>query len=205
MKRGPRDLLERLLDLVFPKRCVQCGAAGAWLCQRCLERLRPVEDGCPCCGRPAARPADRCPECRDRDLGLRQRPGRVRVRGAREESGHGLQVQVSSFARARDGGAGRAALPRGSASAGPLAGWRRRRPAGDVRPGRPWPAAGTRLQPGRAAGEGACRARRAAVRAGLGANPARRAPVHVARRAAAPRTSRAPSPCGPRRCRLCVS
>lgn len=70
MKRGPRDLLELLLDLVFPKRCVQCGVAGAWLCPRCLEGLRPVEGGCRRCGRPAARPADSCPECRGRDLGF---------------------------------------------------------------------------------------------------------------------------------------
>lgn len=86
-------VLDGLLDLLFPKRCVQCRAAGAWLCEPCAGGLRPLpEERCQRCGapgrwgpadalppgpaprasRPAGarplRPAGVCPECREREL-----------------------------------------------------------------------------------------------------------------------------------------
>jgi ComF family protein len=76
--------LDGLLDLVFPRRCVVCGAAGSWLCEACAPDLRPLpEDRCGRCGAPLQRvgrparvarpgsPAHRPPACREcagRDL-----------------------------------------------------------------------------------------------------------------------------------------
>lgn len=46
--RGPRGpgLLRRLAlraaELLFPSRCVGCGAAGDWLCPDCLARIQPL-------------------------------------------------------------------------------------------------------------------------------------------------------------------
>jgi ComF family protein len=59
---------ERILDLIFPKRCVQCGLPGEWLCAECATQLRSVEVGCRRCGRPSSRPTESCPECRGREL-----------------------------------------------------------------------------------------------------------------------------------------
>ncbi|NNJ09494.1 ComF family protein [Chloroflexales bacterium ZM16-3] len=42
-----RDLFERLLDLLFPDRCVACGRAGALLCERCRSGLRPYPPEAP--------------------------------------------------------------------------------------------------------------------------------------------------------------
>jgi predicted amidophosphoribosyltransferase len=36
-----RQALDGLLDLLYPPRCVACGAWGAWLCARCLTQLPP--------------------------------------------------------------------------------------------------------------------------------------------------------------------
>ena len=64
-RRPPVDAsgaLDGLLDLVFPKRCVQCGAAGAWLCEPCAGDLHRLPDErCPRCGAPGRyrRPAPR--------------------------------------------------------------------------------------------------------------------------------------------------
>lgn len=58
-----------LIDLFLPRRCVECGAAGTWLCGRCAQGLRPL-DGPHCyrCGRPCRAPARGCQECRGREL-----------------------------------------------------------------------------------------------------------------------------------------
>jgi len=56
-----------LLDLVFPRRCVVCGADGAVLCGGCeagLERL--TGSRCERCGAPTAWPVERCRECAGR-------------------------------------------------------------------------------------------------------------------------------------------
>jgi len=87
--------LDGLLDLFFPKRCVQCGAAGGWLCEPCTGGLHHLPDErCARCGAPgrytppgaagrAARadappeglwrrpPGRLCPECGARDLAFR--------------------------------------------------------------------------------------------------------------------------------------
>ena len=44
--------LQKLMDLLFPPRCLVCGAAGEPLCQSCRKGLRAVEErACPFCGR----------------------------------------------------------------------------------------------------------------------------------------------------------
>ncbi len=77
--------LDGMLDLLFPKRCVVCRVAGAWLCESCAAGLRPLpQRRCRRCGAPvrSARPQrsrrtdatdpvrlhPSCPECRDREL-----------------------------------------------------------------------------------------------------------------------------------------
>ena len=56
-------LWERALDLVFPPRCVACGAFGAFLCARCLAAMPRAEPPrCPVCWMPGgiSGPCDRC-------------------------------------------------------------------------------------------------------------------------------------------------
>jgi ComF family protein len=62
---------QRLLDLLFPPRCVSCGAGGAVLCAACVAELRsPAPPLCAHCGRSLASfsadhrsTANRCPLC----------------------------------------------------------------------------------------------------------------------------------------------
>jgi competence protein ComFC len=45
-----------ILDLIFPKRCVNCGKLGKYFCDRCRSTIRPIlsnEPICPMCERPA--------------------------------------------------------------------------------------------------------------------------------------------------------
>jgi len=43
-----------LLDLVFPKRCVLCGAFGKYICNNCFSKIEFVEKPvCPVCQRQA--------------------------------------------------------------------------------------------------------------------------------------------------------
>jgi ComF family protein len=73
---GAGDLFDELLDLIFPRRCVQCRAVGAWLCEPCADQLKALPPGgCARCGAPgrglaggAGRGSRRCPECDGRDL-----------------------------------------------------------------------------------------------------------------------------------------
>jgi len=86
------SIVDGLVDLFLPRRCVACGVAGAWLCDDCADALRPLPARrCPRCGAPGSwsapcRPPQafaggpgprrlavrtggrRCPECGGRDL-----------------------------------------------------------------------------------------------------------------------------------------
>ena len=58
-----------MLDLLFPRRCVVCGAAGPLACERCLGRLTRIRPPlCDRCGAPTAWPVGRCSECSGRRL-----------------------------------------------------------------------------------------------------------------------------------------
>jgi competence protein ComFC len=47
------SVVDGVIDLLFPKRCVQCGAAGGWLFEPCAGGLRPLPaQCCPRCGAP---------------------------------------------------------------------------------------------------------------------------------------------------------
>ena len=57
-----------ILDLIFPKRCVGCGALGGYFCRKCRMRIRPIapnESICPVCERAAIGGATH-PRCRTR-------------------------------------------------------------------------------------------------------------------------------------------
>ena len=69
MSASARDLFESFVDLFLPRRCVQCGRAGRWLCAECRAQLRRLDGpGCRRCGCPDVSPAQPCPECTGRDL-----------------------------------------------------------------------------------------------------------------------------------------
>lgn len=57
------------LELLFPSRCVCCGAAADSLCPDCRASLRPIlPPRCARCGAPTAWPVERCRECSGRRL-----------------------------------------------------------------------------------------------------------------------------------------
>ena len=61
---APTDLASALLDLLFPPRCVACGARGAVLCEECRARIRsPRPPRCPRCGGLLPRDGALCPLC----------------------------------------------------------------------------------------------------------------------------------------------
>ena len=110
---------ERTLDLVFPRRCVGCGAFGAFLCPACLSAMpRAQPPRCPGCwmpqtGRPAGA-ADVCERCQIR------RPAFTAARcpfvyaGAAREAVHALKYD----------GLSAIAATMAEAMAGSLAEWR---------------------------------------------------------------------------------
>lgn len=59
------SLPQRLLDLLFPPRCVHCGTTGALLCAACAARIHPPSaPRCERCDCPLARATGpRCPTC----------------------------------------------------------------------------------------------------------------------------------------------
>jgi len=64
-----RRVLEGAVDLVLPRRCVECGRPGAWLCAACRETLTPLPAArCFRCGRPVPVPVLHCLECEGRRL-----------------------------------------------------------------------------------------------------------------------------------------
>ena len=64
-----RELFESFIDLLLPRRCVQCGRDGRWLCAACGAQLHRLDGpGCRRCGCPDVPPGQPCPECAGRDL-----------------------------------------------------------------------------------------------------------------------------------------
>jgi competence protein ComFC len=106
------------LDLFLPRRCVQCGAPGRWLCATCTRGLRSLTGPC-CtrCGRPGAPQGAACPECRGRDLGF------VSARAAYASEGAARKlVTACKFRSLRSLGAEMAALATPAFAAGLVAG-----------------------------------------------------------------------------------
>ena len=55
---------QRLLDLLFPPRCVGCGAPGTWFCPQCRASVTLIRPPlCQRCGRPLSE-GRLCPQCR---------------------------------------------------------------------------------------------------------------------------------------------
>lgn len=72
-----------LIELVFPSRCVSCGAAAPVLCDPCLCSLRPLGPSiCDRCGAPTIWPVDRCRECAGRRLAFASARAAVAYAGA---------------------------------------------------------------------------------------------------------------------------
>lgn len=42
-----------LVDLFFPKKCLECGRAGSYICASCIAKLKTLSQVCIECGRPA--------------------------------------------------------------------------------------------------------------------------------------------------------
>jgi ComF family protein len=94
----------RLLDLVFPRRCVACGRGEELVCDDCRALLRRL-DGTLCarCGSPTAWPVARCRECAGRRLSFAsaraaiayEGPARPLVAGWKDR---GLRLLAREFA-----------------------------------------------------------------------------------------------------------
>ncbi len=71
MRAGASSLIgviwERALDVVFPRRCLGCGAVGIFLCANCLAIApRAAPPRCPTCWMPGHLPDAPCRRCRER-------------------------------------------------------------------------------------------------------------------------------------------
>jgi predicted amidophosphoribosyltransferase len=72
-----------LVDLLFPSRCVSCGASATVLCESCLASLRRLDPPlCDRCGAPTVWPVARCRECTGRRLGFVSARAAVAYTGA---------------------------------------------------------------------------------------------------------------------------
>lgn len=88
-----RDLWERALDLVFPPRCVACGARGYLLCPLCAATIAYIQPpACPLCGRRVARPGI-CPTCRSYPPALDGMVAAAAFDGAVRECIHALKYE----------------------------------------------------------------------------------------------------------------
>jgi ComF family protein len=89
-----------VLDVLFPARCVGCGAYGSFLCQSCqgeLPRARPPR--CPICWRPQPRAAP-CWRCREERPAFQGARSCYLYQGAAREAVHALKYgYVSALAQ----------------------------------------------------------------------------------------------------------
>lgn len=120
-------ILPELLSILFPVRCVHCGAPGNWLCQACAPRLSAIgSNHCRRCGRPLPRAATGCNECRGRELRFRAAAAAFRFEGPARSLVHSLKYS----------GQRRLAGYMAAASAPALAAWLSGQP-GTAGPGTP--------------------------------------------------------------------
>jgi predicted amidophosphoribosyltransferase len=99
-----------VLDLLLPRRCLVCEAAGSLLCASCRVRLSPVRPPlCARCGAPTAWPVARCRECAGRRLAFVSARAAVAydadvrrvVRGWKERGLRGLAVEAAHIVAER--------------------------------------------------------------------------------------------------------
>jgi ComF family protein len=118
----PARGLDRLLDLLFPPRCVACGAWGEWLCAACVATLgEPPAPRCPRCAGPS-RTGGLCGACRRgpryltglRSVAAHRTPLREAVHGVKYSGMHVLVAPLADILHqywAREGVAVDAVLP----------------------------------------------------------------------------------------------
>ena len=75
------SIVDGLVDLLLPRRCVSCGVSGGWLCAECAAALRPLPARrCPRCGAPGPWSAPSSPEARRDVAGSAAAPRRLALR-----------------------------------------------------------------------------------------------------------------------------
>ncbi|MBU2036537.1 hypothetical protein KKC36_03780, partial [Patescibacteria group bacterium] len=42
-----------ILDLFYPKKCLECGKSGGYICDKCVKKVRPSYFSCPYCNKPS--------------------------------------------------------------------------------------------------------------------------------------------------------
>src|SRR5579884_3205536 len=63
IKELTRAAFTAVLDVVFPRACVECGCRGEWICPACLAAVHWMKPPlCECCGREVGA-GNRCQEC----------------------------------------------------------------------------------------------------------------------------------------------
>src|SRR5262245_60667121 len=83
----------RLADWLLPPRCGSCRAVGAWLCSRCLARVRALQEPlCRRCGRELAFAGDSC-GCRHRLRALARARSAAEYRGPLELAIHRFKYE----------------------------------------------------------------------------------------------------------------
>ena len=88
---GP--LVEGVLDLLFPPRCVVCGKLGEVLCSSCVADFpRLGEPACPICGAPGHTQAP-CPSCPPPPLHIEQIQSAYLFEGGLRKAIHALKYQ----------------------------------------------------------------------------------------------------------------
>jgi ComF family protein len=84
------DLWTRVLDLLYPPRCVGCQGFGAWLCEECLSLIPRVEPPfcIRCGGRIENRTSQLCARCRTEPLQIERIHSAVYFEGALRKAVH---------------------------------------------------------------------------------------------------------------------
>ncbi|HEY3375725.1 MAG TPA: ComF family protein [Candidatus Aquicultor sp.] len=69
-----RDVINSLLDLIFPSSCRLCGAQSSQpICRSCLQAFPRIgEVTCSRCGKPTEKPVQQCQECNNKDFHFAQ-------------------------------------------------------------------------------------------------------------------------------------
>lgn len=93
-KDGLEVLSERLLDLLFPPRCVNCKRATGVLCANCLTKIQPVgAPMCERCGRAPYAGQNQCEDCYTHPLVITQIRSATWHEGAAREAIHALKYK----------------------------------------------------------------------------------------------------------------